>query len=136
MIRLLEIVRLLDAPLISHRPHLVSWIHRFCTEDPLPSTPWKPLSGLPSLRSVTSPKMAKPDSLMLPVAPPLLKMLLPCNVVYHWPAPVMVTWSTCSADGISNRPDGIHTDLPCDLAAEMALRKACVSSEVSSAVAP
>ncbi len=129
-------VRFEDAPFISHSPHFVSWIHRPLTTEPFPRTPWKALSGLPSFRSVTSPNTAKSYSLMLPDALPLLKMLLPCNTVYHGPAPRTVVWSICSADPISNRPDGTQTSRPCERAAESALRNAWVSSEESLAVAP
>jgi hypothetical protein len=73
---------------------------------------------------------------MFPDALPLLKMLLPCSMVYHWPAPRTVVWSICSADPISNRPEGTHSSRPCERAAARPVRNACESSEESLAVAP
>src|ERR1700760_3040102 len=69
-IRLVDTVSPADGP-SRQRPTLTCWIHRSDTTEPPPSAPPMPLTWSQSLRSVTSPMIAKSYSFTLLLTPEL-----------------------------------------------------------------
>ncbi len=124
-------------PYWSQNPTFVSWIHSPFTVKPLPSDPSIAFAVLSSCLPTVLPRIANPLRLTGPETAEVLSMnslVLSCE--YQLPAPMIVAELTWSAELMRKVPDGIHTDSPAELAAEIALRNAWVESAAPVGSAP
>jgi hypothetical protein len=124
----------------THTPTLLCCIQTLDTSVS-DSAPPIALTWSPSLRSLTSPMIAKSASVTfrLPPAPasrPYQPIRSPAVTLYHGPAPRTVTWSTMMCRVILKVPRGIHTSRPAARAAAMVASKALEASTAPVGSAP